>query len=432
MKSVRANLLWLLSERVVLTLVVFASNVVVIRYLGAERFGELALFQVWLALALTCTEFGLRRVFLALGRAKSVALALAATVRIKVAVGAVLAAAMLAAFTLLESPPEYFLLLAIAALAPLEAYVYHFEAKLRNDLLARIRMALALALASTRVALCLAGFGVPALAATYVLPSVLLWVACRILARREAPAPAAAATRRRAAIVRGNVLHRAAFFFGSVIVLQLHARIEQLLLATLAGSGELGLYAGAHKFLEQLVLLPAILTGVLLPVLSRRAREVTAQRLQEAYFAVFIVSLALAVIFALAARPIVLLVLGSEFAPAGEVLAVLALGIPGLFLASVSGLYYSLNGLERWAIVRNLLGLVLGAALGLVLIPRYGALGAAWSMVVSYTVVAFAVEWAFARLRANAVLKARAFAALVSPASYAALIARMGHQDARQ
>lgn len=427
MKSVRTNLLWLLGERAVLTVLVFVSNVVVIRYLGAERFGELALFQVWLALALTCTDLGLRRVFLSLGRARSVRLALAATVRIKMAVGAVLAVAVAAVFLRDGQRPEYLLLLAIAGFAPLEAYVYHFEAQLRNDLLARVRMTIALVLAMLRVGLCVTGAGVPALAATYVLTPVLLWVACRVLARREAPTPAPS---RRAAVVRMNVLRRAAFFFGSVLLLQLHARIAQLLLASLAGSAELGLYAGAYKFLEQLVLLPAMLTGVLLPALSRRSREVTARRLEEAYFGVFVLSLMLALVFNLAARPLVRLVLGEEFAPAGEVLAVLALGIPALFLANVSGLYYSLNGLERWAFVRNLLGLALGAALGWILIPQYGALGAAWSMVASYTVVAFAVEWAFGRLRENAQLKARAFAALLSPASYGALIARMGRQDA--
>jgi len=36
-----------------LTLLVFLSNVYVIRCLGAERFGEFALFQVYLALSLT-------------------------------------------------------------------------------------------------------------------------------------------------------------------------------------------------------------------------------------------------------------------------------------------------------------------------------------------------------------------------------------------
>ena len=428
-RVIATNLAWLLAERVLVTLVVFVSNVYVIRTLGATRFGELALFQVYLALTLTGTEFGLRRVFLALGRSRAVGLVVDATVAIKLAVGALLGVALAVALRQLDSRPEYFLLLAVVALAPLEAYVYHFEAQLRNDLLARIRIGLALAMAGARVVLCLSGAGVPTLAATYVLPSVLLWLACRVLARRR---PRPRATPRRRAAVRGHVLRRAAFFFGSVILLQLHARIDQLLLAALAGSAELGIYAGAFKFIEQLALLPAMLTGVLLPALSRRAAGDTASSLHVVYFAAFAASLGLAAALALGAGPLVALALGPGFAAAAPVLTVLAWGVPALFLANVSGLFYSLEGMEHWAFLRNLAGLALGLALGLVLIPRYGALGAAWSMVTSYSFVAFAVEWCAPRLRRNARLKARAFGALFSPRGYGALLARMGLPDVRQ
>jgi O-antigen/teichoic acid export membrane protein len=88
--------------------------------------------------------------------------------------------------------------------------------------------------------------------------------------------------------------------------------------------------------------------------------------------------------------------------------------------------------MEHWAFLRNLAGLAVGLGLGLVLIPRYGALGAAWSMVASYSFVAFAVEWCAPHLRRNARLKARAFGALFSPRGYGALLARMGLPDARQ
>lgn len=430
-RSVASNLAWLLGERVALTLVVFVSNVYVIRYLGAERFGELALFQVYLALTLTSTEFGLRRVFLALGQARAVQLVLAATVRIKMALGALLAVVIVGAVIGLHGRPEFLLLLVVVALAPLEAYVYHFEAQLRNDLLARIRIVLALALAALRVGLCAGGFGVTAIAATYVLPGVLLGLVCRTLARREAPPPAPPHPAREAA-VRGHVLRRSCFFFGSVILVQLHSRTDQLLLNAFAGSAELGIYAGAYKFLEQILMFPAMLTAVLLPALSRRSEAETTRGLEQAYFAILVLALAMAVGFSVAARPLVAIVLGPGFERAAGVLAILAWGIPGLFLASASGLFYSVNGLEQRAFVRNLMGLATAVGLGLILIPRYGAAGAAWSMVASYSFLAFGAEWCWAPLHRNARLKVRAVAALFSMRSYGALMHRMaGHHEPR-
>jgi O-antigen/teichoic acid export membrane protein len=424
--SVLKNLAWLFGERVALTLLVFLSNVYVIRYLGAERFGQLALFQVWLALTLTSTEFGLRRVFLALGQSRAIRLVLSATVRIKAFLGFGLAAVILVAILYLDRPPEYALLVGVVLLAPLEAYVYRFEAQLRNDVLARIRIGLAIVFAAARIGLCFGGFGVAEIAATYALPPVLLGFSCRLLARREEAHAIPAEHPVREANVRGHLLRRASFMFASVLAVQLHARADQLLLNAFAGATELGLYAGAYKFLEQLMMIPVIVNSVLLPAMSRRGDADTADGLEQAYFATFVLALGLALAVGLAAKPIVALVLGPEFAPAADILAILAWGIPGLFLASVSGLFYSLKGLEHLGFVRNLTGLATTVVLGLILIPRYGAAGAAWSMVASYTFIAFGLEWLSPRFRRNVELKLKAFIAMFSVRSYEALIQRMG------
>jgi O-antigen/teichoic acid export membrane protein len=280
------------------------------------------------------------------------------------------------------------------------------------------------------VGLCAAGYGLSALAATYVLPSILLWLMCRLLARREGEL--APPESNRAARVQDHVLRRAALFFGSLLLVQLHARIAQLLLAAFAGHAELGLYGAASKFIEQALMLPAMLSAVLLPAMSRRHADETAARLEQVYFATLLLSLGLAVAFALASEPLVRWILGPEFAAASGILAILALSLPGLYLTSVSGLYYSLNGLELWALLRNLAGLALALVFGLLLIPRHGATGAAWATVASYTLTAFAVEWCAPAFRANVLLKLRALASLWSARSYAALFARMGVLGARQ
>lgn len=428
-RAVSKNLAWLFGERIVVTLLVFVSNVYVIRYLGAERFGQLALFQVYLALALTSTDFGLRRVFLALARSRALDVVLALTVRIKLVLGLALAAILLAIVLASDAPPQYLLLAAVVLAAPLDAYVYHFEAKLRNDLLARIRIVVAIALAAIRVGLCMKGFGVAAIAVTYALPSLLLGAACRALAAREPARTRPRLSPARVSTIRRHLLRRSAFLFGSLLVVQLHARTDQLLVNFFAGPAELGLYASAYKFLEQMMMIPILLNGVLLPAIGRRrgAAE-TARALEQVYFGTFLISLGLALVVTAAARPIVDLVLGPGFERSADVLAILALGIPGLFLAAVSGLFYSVNGLEHLALVRNLAGFTISALLGVLLVPRLGAEGAAWTMVASYSFLAFGFEWCAPRFRGNVRLKLKAFMSMFSVRSYGALIERMGRQ----
>ncbi|OUE90409.1 hypothetical protein AZZ82_000495, partial [Klebsiella aerogenes] len=63
MKKLISNIIYLISEKFLTTFILLVSNIIVIRYLGVESFGELAIFQIYYALAITVSEFGIRRVY---------------------------------------------------------------------------------------------------------------------------------------------------------------------------------------------------------------------------------------------------------------------------------------------------------------------------------------------------------------------------------
>jgi O-antigen/teichoic acid export membrane protein len=431
--TIPASILWLAGERVATTLVVFASNLLVIRYLGAERFGHLALFQVVLALLMVCMDFGLRRVFLSLGGARALPLVGAATWRIKAGLALLLSAALGAAVVWGPAGPEYLLLLGLFVAAPLDIYLYRFEAHLRNDLLVRIRVGLALAMALLRVALCWRGADLAVIAATFVAPPLLLNLCVAVLWHRlegpkSAPARGGNEARPRARLrtIEGHVLRRALWGFGAVLLLQLGLRSDQLLLSQLGGPQELGWYASAYKFIEQITLLATMVNGILLPALSRRGEAETRARLQSIYFATLVASIGSAAVLGGAAGFIVNAAFGPGFAPAAPVLSILALAIPGVAMALVGTLYYSLAGADAQLMLRALAGLALSVVANLLLIPRYGAVGAAWAVVVSQSLIAFGVDSLTAATRPNNVLKWRAVAALVSIPDYRRLLAACG------
>lgn len=419
--SVRASVAWLVGERVATTLVVFASNILVIRYLGAEGFGHLALFQIFLALLTLGTDLGLRRVFLSLGRARALTLVSAATWRIKAVLALLLGAALAGAVLGQQAAPDYLLLLGVVLAAPLDVHLYRFEAGLRNGLLARIRVGLALAMALARVLLCWGGQDLTLIAATYVAPPVLLNLIVAALGRsslRERSATAAKLSRARLRTVQRHVLRRALWGFGAVLILQLGLRADQLLLGHLAGPQALGWYASAYKFVEQIGMLAMMLNGILLPALSRRGEAETRALLQSIYFATLVASLLAAAVLGGAAGLIVDTAYGPAFAPAGEVLAILALAIPGITLSLTGTLYYSLTGADAQLMLRAAAGLAIALAASLLLIPRYGAVGAAWAVVISQTLLAFGVDAMTPATRANNALKWQALAGLFSPENY--------------
>ena len=91
---------------------------------------------------------------------------------------------------------------------------------------------------------------------------------------------------------------------------------------------------------------------------------------------------------ALLALPIIRTVYTATYDDSAEVLRVLYLSVPGLYIATVAMLLASSTMREKRAVFIMALGVALNVALNLVAIPRYGALGAAWVTVGSQTFVA--------------------------------------------
>lgn len=398
-KRIVSNIAWMFTERVIVTLAVLASNIYVVRSLGVSRFGELSYLLAILGLVVVAADFGLRRVLLvSFGRSASGAL-VSATLLLKTVVAVLLGAACYVAY--LQSGEAGFLAMVLfCVFAPLEVYAFVMQAELRNDLLAKIRTGLALAGAGARVWLCLEGMGsVNILLITYVVQSVLLSLAAWAWTASDDKRTWHVSFRHFSRVWRLSkiVYSKSIYFFFSMLIIQAHYRVDQIMISKIAGSDELGIYSAAYKLVEQLLMIPAIISAVLLPqmALNRKNRELTKNRLSMIYGTTMLASIGVAVPLMLMADPLIRLAFGAEFSAAGGVLFYLMLGVPFLFLANMSGLYFTVFGQERQAFIRNVAGLAVNVALNLFMIPRYGAIGAALSTVVSYFMVAVGAELLF-------------------------------------
>ncbi|MBT9589510.1 MAG: flippase [Thiobacillus sp.] len=398
-KRIFSNIAWMFMERVMVTLAVLASNIYVVRSLGVSRFGELSYLLAILGLVVVAADFGLRRVLLvSFGGSASGAL-VSATLLLKTVVAVLLGAASYVAF--LQSGEAGFLALVLfCVFAPLEVYAFVMQAELRNDLLAKIRTGLALAGAGARVWLCLEGMGsINLLLLTYVAQSVLLSLAAWAWTASDDKRTWHVSFSHFSRVWRLSkiVFSKSIYFFFSMLVIQAHYRVDQIMISEIAGSAELGIYSAAYKLVEQLLMIPAIISAVLLPqmALNRKNRELTWNRLSMIYGTTMLASIGVAIPLMLMADPLIRLAFGAEFSAAGGVLFYLMLGVPFLFLANMSGLYFTVFGQERQAFIRNLSGLAVNVALNLFMIPRYGATGAALSTVVSYFMVAIGAELIF-------------------------------------
>ncbi|MFB3894794.1 MAG: flippase [bacterium] len=91
--------------------------------------------------------------------------------------------------------------------------------------------------------------------------------------------------------------------------------------------------------------------------------------------------------FLLLAKPIILLIFGSKFSDAVPCLQILMISFPVTFLELLMNNFLISIKRQKLILVCNTLCLITNLILNMILIPRYGALGASWSTSIAYLVL---------------------------------------------
>jgi O-antigen/teichoic acid export membrane protein len=168
----------------------------------------------------------------------------------------------------------------------------------------------------------------------------------------------------------------------------LHQRADVLLLGVLSTATSLGIYVVAYQSVEPILILSSAGGATILglghgrPEVERGA--VTARLIREA----LLVGGALALLAALLSPVLVPIVYGAEFSDAVLPLAILAPGIVALACGRIAMAdLLRRNMLERMAAISVSVA-ILNVGLNLVLIPPFGAVGAATASLTSYSALA--------------------------------------------
>ena len=154
--------------------------------------------------------------------------------------------------------------------------------------------------------------------------------------------------------------------------------IDALLVRELAGETEAGGYNAAYR-LFNLALLVATYAGASAMPLFAAAREEQRAELARLGRALACGGLALALLVAALAEPLLELPFGAEFAPAAPALRALAVAIAAIHVSSWTLTRLTAEGRSRWIAALSFLALGLNLGLDLWWIPSHGALGAAWA-----------------------------------------------------
>lgn len=166
---------------------------------------------------------------------------------------------------------------------------------------------------------------------------------------------------------------------GAAIIV--YNRIDQVMIGRMLDNGELGIYSVAVRFTELLVFVPTIISQTVSPILVAARKESMEKYaiLSSRFMNVTVtVCIFIGVATSLLSFPLVYYTFGPIYISSASVLSILSLRIIGDALSQTSGQMIIIEGIQKYASIRNIIGCFVCVGLNLLFITRYGVMGAAY------------------------------------------------------
>ena len=197
-------------------------------------------------------------------------------------------------------------------------------------------------------------------------------------------------------------------FSGGVLMIQ--ARIDQVMIKEMLGSLEVGYYSVAMRLIEAAAFIPMLLKSSLYPSIQSakiQSKALYQDRLLNFYRLNFLFFLVLAIPIFIFAEPIIVLLFGIEYQPAGVLLALLSIRLFFANMGVARGTYIVTENLMKFSMLTMILGTIVNIYLNYVLIPNYGARGAIVATIVSFFTTIYLVDIFYSKTRHNVILQVK-------------------------
>jgi PST family polysaccharide transporter len=174
----------------------------------------------------------------------------------------------------------------------------------------------------------------------------------------------------------------------------IYMRIDQVMLGQICDSREVGIYASALRFSEIWYFIPSVIVASVMPALTEAKIESTEmyyQRLKKLFDVLVRIAYAIALPITIIARPLITHLYGAEFAEAGTVLSIHIWTSLFIFIGIGLSPWIINENKLKFGLFQSLLGAATNIALNLILIPAYGAKGAAIGTLTSQIVATYLI-----------------------------------------
>jgi PST family polysaccharide transporter len=166
----------------------------------------------------------------------------------------------------------------------------------------------------------------------------------------------------------------------SGMAIMIYMKIDQIMLGQMLGDDAVGIYSAAVRLSEVWYFIPmTIVTSVFPYILETKKRDNSEylKQLQRLYDLMVCLSVAIALPMTVLSTPIVIALFGSSYADSGPILAIHIWASVFVFLGVASNQWFIAENRLILGLQRAFLGLLINVFFNIILIPKFGTVGAA-------------------------------------------------------
>ncbi|HEY0924939.1 flippase [Rheinheimera pacifica] len=385
-------------------------TVFVARMLGASELGVYSIVMAWSAFLVPLTSMGLNNIVVRQmvkhDNSHDAMTMLYSAISIRLALGLLGGSLMLLAFYLLYPSmfegntaiaiPTLFMLQAFFGFLLFEFYL-NYQGTFRS--VAYIKSAISLLSFGAKLALLYSGFGIASLLLLTGIEFFVVGIAQYLIYRHkhqpfkenEARWPGYHPRWFNLAQAK-QLLKRSSWLWLSGIVSVIYLKIDIVMIGSIAGTEQAGIYAAASRLSELWYVFPATLAARYYPDMLKAHQQGWPHyflKLRRFAIMFFAAAFSIAVVMSLSAPWIISLLFGENFSAAVEVLRIHIWAGCFIFVRYLISQHLVITEQEPLSLLSHGIGAVLNVGLNLWLIPKMGIVGAAWATLISYAYASF-------------------------------------------
>ncbi len=198
----------------------------------------------------------------------------------------------------------------------------------------------------------------------------------------------------------------------SGIMIMIYMRIDQVMLGEMIGEKSVGIYSAAIRLTEVWYFIPtAILISVFPSIIETKSQDekLYYKRLQRLYTLFTWMAITIAVIIMFLAKPVINLLYGADFSAASSVLVISIWAGVFVFQGLARAKWLIAENLQKYSYYFTGMGVVFNVILNVILIPKYGAAGAAIATLITQFIVVLPAPLFLKQTRKSTIMLLRSF-----------------------